>query len=191
MSEIAAYYDEDYIRGKAPITKREIRILTIAMLGISPEDTVADIGAGTGGLTMEAAHAAYNGKVYAVEHKEAAQELIKANAEKFGADNVILVRGKAPEVLTELPDTFDRIIVGGTGGSMEGIFDWCFKVLPKGGRLAANFIALENAARAKEYLDKIFDHTELIQAGISRGDKVAGITMLKALNPIFILTAEK
>ena len=59
MSEIRAYRDEDYIRGKAPITKREVRVLTIALLGIDPDDTVVDIGAGTGGLTMEAAHAAY------------------------------------------------------------------------------------------------------------------------------------
>ena len=56
MSEIAAYSDEAYIRGQAPITKREIRVLTIALLGIDPSDVVVDIGAGTGGLTMEAAH---------------------------------------------------------------------------------------------------------------------------------------
>ena len=55
MSEIAAYKDEAYVRGKAPITKREIRILTIALLGVGPQDVVVDIGAGTGGLTREAA----------------------------------------------------------------------------------------------------------------------------------------
>ncbi|URN84853.1 hypothetical protein [Acetobacterium wieringae] len=52
MSKIAGYKDEAYIRGKAPMTKREIRILTISLLGIESGDVVVDIGAGTGGLTM-------------------------------------------------------------------------------------------------------------------------------------------
>ena len=54
------------------MTKREVRILTISLLGIQEKDIVVDIGAGTGGLTMEAAYAANEGRVYAVEAKDAA-----------------------------------------------------------------------------------------------------------------------
>lgn len=191
MSEIAAYRDTDYIRGKAPITKREIRILTISLLGIEPGDTVVDIGAGTGGLTMEAAHAAYKGQVWAVEGSEVAQELVTRNAEAFDAQNVTLVPGYAPEALDAVPQAVDKVILGGTGGAMTEILGWCAAHLRDGGRLVANFITLENAVTAKTWLDGHFDQVEMIQVGVSRGEKIGGLTMMKALNPIFILTAEK
>lgn len=191
MSEIAAYKDEMYKRGKAPMTKREVRILSAAFLAIAPADVVVDIGAGTGGFTMEAAHAASHGKVYAVEAKPEARQLIQENARNFGADNVTLVPGKAPEALVRITGPVDRIFVGGTGGKMAAIFDWCHGHLKKDGRLVANFVTLENAARAKSLLDQSFAAVELIQVGITRGENLAGMTMLKAQNPIFILTAEK
>lgn len=192
MSEIAAYQDEAYIRGKVPMTKREIRILTIALLGIAPDDVVVDIGAGTGGLTMEAAHAAYNGRVYAVERKEAAQALIRENAEKFHADNVRVVGGAAPAALTQIDEpAIDKIIIGGSGGEMASIFTWCEAHLRTHGRIVTNFITLENAVQAKTWLDDHFDHVEVVQVGVSRGETIGGLTMMKAQNPIFIITAEK
>jgi cobalt-precorrin-6B (C15)-methyltransferase len=191
MSEIAAYHDTDYIRGKAPITKREIRILTIALLGIEPGDVVVDIGAGTGGLTMEAAHAAYKGQVWAVEGSEVAQELVTRNAEAFDAQNVTLAAGYAPEALDAVPQTVDKVILGGTGGAMTEILEWCAAHLKDGGRLVANFITLENAVTAKTWLDGHFGQVEMIQVGVSRGEKIGGLTMMKAQNPIFILTAAK
>lgn len=143
MSRVAGYKDEDYIRGKAPMTKREVRILTISLLGIQEKDIVVDIGAGTGGLTMEAAYAANEGRVYAVEAKDAALELEKQNIEKFGADNVTIISGKAPAVLEEIKEKVDKVIIGGTGGQLEEIFVWCKEHLNPGGRLVANFVTME------------------------------------------------
>lgn len=191
MSKIAAYRDEAYIRGKAPMTKREVRILTIALLGIEEGDTVVDIGAGTGGLTMEAAYAAQTGKVYAVEAKAEAIELERQNIEKFQADNVSIIEGKAPEALDKIREPVDKIILGGTGGAMADIISWCYRQMKKGGRLAANFVTLENAAQAVSLMREQFKNVEMIQVGISRGENIGKLTMLKAGNPIFILTGEK
>lgn len=191
MSKVAGYKDEDYIRGKAPMTKREVRILTISLLGIEEEDTVVDIGAGTGGLTMEAAYAASKGKVYAIEAKETALELEKQNIEKFGADNVTIIAGKAPEVLSEIKGGIDKVIIGGTGGQLEKIFIWCKENLNPGGRLVANFVTMENASLATTLMHKYFKEVEMIQVGVSRGEFIANMTMLKASNPIFIITGNQ
>lgn len=170
------------------MTKREVRILTISLLGIKEEDVVVDIGAGTGGLTMEAAYAAVNGKVYAVEAKEAAIELEKQNIEKFGANNVTIITGKAPEVLSQIKGGVDKVIIGGTGGQLEQIFIWCKENLNPGGRLVANFVTMENASHATTLMRKYFVDAEMIQVGVSRGEFIGNMTMLKASNPIFIIT---
>lgn len=190
MSKIAGYKDEAYIRGKAPMTKREIRILTISLLGIEPGDVVVDIGAGTGGLTMEAAYAAAPGRVYAVEAKETALELVQQNKEHFQADNVVIIPGKAPAALDQITELVDRVIIGGSGGNMEDLFEWCRNNIRPGGRVVANFVTLENAAQATTLMNRYFDNVELIQVGISRGEGIGGLTMLKAANPIFIITGD-
>lgn len=190
MSKIAGYKDEAYIRGKAPMTKREIRILTISLLGIEPGDVVVDIGAGTGGLTMEAAYAAAPGRVYAVEAKETALELVQQNKEHFQADNVVIIPGKAPAALDKITEPVDRVIIGGSGGNMEDLFEWCRNNIRPGGRVVANFVTLENAAQATTLMNRYFDNVELIQVGISRGEGIGGLTMLKAANPIFIITGD-
>ena len=43
--------DAEFIRGKVPMTKEEIRILTLAKARIGRGDMVADIGAGTGSIS--------------------------------------------------------------------------------------------------------------------------------------------
>ncbi|WKY47446.1 precorrin-6Y C5,15-methyltransferase (decarboxylating) subunit CbiT [Eubacteriaceae bacterium ES3] len=190
MSKIAGYKDEEYIRGKAPMTKREIRILTISLLGIEETNTVVDIGAGTGGLTMEAAYAAGQGKVYAVEAKESALELIKKNQEKFAAGHVEIIAGKAPAVLGQITEPVDRVIIGGSGGNLGELLDWCLENVRANGRVIANFVTLENAAQAVSLMNKKFKNVEMIQVGISRGEGIGGLTMLKAANPIFIITGD-
>lgn len=62
--------DAAFIRGKVPMTKQEIRILTLVKAQIGPRDIVCDIGAGTGSLSIEAARLAPEGHVYAIERKK-------------------------------------------------------------------------------------------------------------------------
>ena len=88
MKRIIGIPDEDFIRGKVPMTKREIRILTIANAQLEEDSVVCDVGAGTGSLSIESALQAPLGRVYAIERKPEALELIKRNAEKFGVDNL-------------------------------------------------------------------------------------------------------
>ncbi|MGC4431677.1 cobalt-precorrin-6Y C(15)-methyltransferase, partial [Streptococcus suis] len=86
-------------------------------------------------------------EVVAVEQNPDALALTRQNIEKFQCQNITLHEGKAP---IELQGSFDAIFVGGTGGNMLEIFDWCQKLLLPGGRLVLNFILLENALEAAQ-----------------------------------------
>ena len=66
--------DEEFIRGNIPMTKFEVRTLTIALLAIEKGDIFLDIGAGTGSVSVEAA--LHGAEVTSVELKMEGLELI-------------------------------------------------------------------------------------------------------------------
>ena len=82
--------DNDFIRGKAPMTKEDIRWLSACYLGIDDNDIVYDVGAGTGSCAVEFAGHAKDGLVYAVEKEDEAFELININKKNLKRHNVIV-----------------------------------------------------------------------------------------------------
>ena len=68
--------DEVFLRGKTPMTKQEVRAAVLAKLAVRPNDTLWDVGAGTGSVSVEMALAAPEGRVYAAECDADACELI-------------------------------------------------------------------------------------------------------------------
>ena len=87
--------DESFIRSEVPMTKQEVRAAALAKLAVMPTDTLWDVGAGTGSVSVELALAAPKGRVYAVECEPDACELIRKNRAKFHACNLILIEGRA------------------------------------------------------------------------------------------------
>ena len=69
--------DDAFVRGNVPMTKEEIRILTLVKAQIAPDAVVYDVGAGTGSLSVEAARLAPQGHVYAIEKNPEGITLIK------------------------------------------------------------------------------------------------------------------
>lgn len=59
--------DESFIRGNVPMTKSEVRSISLSKLQLEPHDIVYDIGAGTGSVAVEIALQIPHGCVYAVE----------------------------------------------------------------------------------------------------------------------------
>jgi len=80
--------DEEFIRGKAPMTKEEVRTVSLSKLRLTADSVCYDVGAGTGSLSIEMALRAHQGQVWAIEKKEDAVELIHRNKVKFAADNL-------------------------------------------------------------------------------------------------------
>ncbi|MDP4158835.1 MAG: precorrin-6y C5,15-methyltransferase (decarboxylating) subunit CbiE, partial [Bacillota bacterium] len=141
--------DAEFLRGKVPMTKAEIRIQVLAKAQIASSDHVVDIGAGTGSISIEAAGLASEGVVYAIEHKLEAQELIRANQQKFGVPNLRLIAGAAPDVFGELPPV-NVCIIGGSSGRLSEILNNV--PLVEGGRIVITAVTLETMSRGLQLL---------------------------------------
>lgn len=184
--------DEAFIRGKVPMTKQEIRILTLVKAQIEADAIIYDIGAGTGSLSIEAARLAPAGHVYAIERKKEAVALIEANGEHFGLRNLSVIEAEAPEGIEALPAA-DVILIGGSGGHLEAILDCAAAKLRRGGRLVLNCITVQTLAEALSYLHAHADlyRYEAIQVQVSRLRRVGPYDMAEAQNPIYIITCTK
>ena len=183
--------DKDFIRGKVPMTKEEIRAVSIAKMEISDEDVCIDIGGGTGSVSIEMARFAKNGHVYTIEQKEEAVDLIKQNMEKFEIKNMTVISGKAPE---DLPQgiTFDKVFIGGSGGNLSEIINYSYENLKEGGMIALNFIVLENTFEALECLKKSkFEDIDISQIIVAKNRKVKDFNMMMSENPIYVISARK
>lgn len=185
--------DAEFIRGKVPMTKQEIRILTIAKAGIKQGDMVLDVGAGTGSLTCEAAMQAAGGggMVYAIERNPEGIGLIAANAEKFGLDNVHIIHAEAPAGMDELP-RLDAVLIGGSGKRLEPILDRAGELLKTGGRIILNCITVQTLMQCLNYMraSELYKY-ETVQVQVNRWEQVGSYDMAKAANPIFIVACEK
>ena len=183
--------DEKFIRGGVPMTKEEIRILTLAKAKIGSKDFVVDVGAGTGSLSIEAAKLANKGYVFAIEKNSNAVELISQNAEKFEIDNIVIINSEAPEGLKNV-SRIDVAIVGGSGGRLEEILNIIDTKIKVGGRIVLNFITVQSLSKCLEWFKNHVDYKyEAIQVQINRLEIVAGLDMYRSQNPVHIVTAEK
>ena len=178
--------DEEFIRGKVPMTKSEVRAVCLSKLSLSPKDIAYDIGCGTGSVTIEMAFSAYDGKVYAFDKNEEAISLLEQNCQKFHLDNVEAVCGLAPECLKGLPVP-DVAFIGGSSGNMDEIVNYLYGINNEM-RFVITAISLENAMAALDSLKSVGVEGDIVQVAVSKGKKIADLHMLMAQNPIFIIS---
>lgn len=184
--------DEEFIRDKVPMTKEEIRILTMCKAKIRPDDIIWDIGAGTGSLSIEAALLAPQGKVYAIEKKDLAVNLLHQNIAKFKLENnVEVIATEAPKGLDDLPSC-DVVFIGGSGKHMFEILDLIDTKLKTGGRIIVNAVTIQTIAQITEYMTKKENYTyEAIQVQVNRLRKIGSYDMFNAQNPVYIVACKK
>ncbi len=176
--------DEEFIRGDIPMTKFNIRVLTLGYLAIKDGDRLLDIGAGTGSISIEAT--LHGAKVWAIEREVEGISLIKENMKKFKTD-INIIHGHAPDNLPN--EIFNKCFIGGSGGNLEGIFAYLDRNLDRNGVVCGNFITLKNLNQFMELLDKFgykSKEVQLIQT--STMDKLG---LMKSENPIFIVRGVK
>lgn len=179
--------DEEFVRGKVPMTKSEIRAISMSKLYLENNSILYDIGAGTGSITVEAARLCKKGRVYSIEEKSEAIELIHANVGKFGLDNVTICHGSAPDSMVSL-ETPDRAFIGGSRGNLHSIVKTLLNK-NKNIRIVINAITLETLMEALDIFKMYtFEDVEIVQASISKTKDIANYHMLMGQNPVFIIS---
>ncbi|MBW7474347.1 precorrin-6y C5,15-methyltransferase (decarboxylating) subunit CbiE [Paenibacillus oenotherae] len=184
--------DEEFSQRKPDkglITKREIRVLTLAQLGLHSHSIVWDIGTCTGSIAIEAGRIAKYGEVYAVEKNEEDLENCRMNSAKFRVD-ITTLHAKAPNGLDAFPDP-DAVFIGGSGGELKELLRLCGQRLRPGGRIVLNAITLENLTEAMGTLKEIGYEASVSMTQISRSKPILAMTRLEGLNPVFIVTASR
>jgi precorrin-6x reductase len=179
--------DDKFIRGEVPMTKNEVRTVSIAKLQLTKNAVFYDVGAGTGSVSVECALIATYGKIFAIEKNPLAIGLIKENMKKHGASNIEIIEGNAPFVMENLP-TPTHVFIGGSSGNLKEIIELVIRKNPKV-RVVINAIALETIANIMEIL-RYFEikDSEIIQLGISRGRLLGKYHLMTAQNPVFIIS---
>ena len=187
LSAVHGIRDEEFLRGKAPMTKEEVRTVSLSKLCLGEDSVCYDVGAGTGSVSIEMALRAWNGEVYAIEKKEDALGLLKENRQKFAVDNLKIIPGTAPEAMMELPVP-THAFIGGSSGNMNEIVKLLLEKNPEV-RIVINCITLETVTEAMNAIrDFNLTDVDIVQLGAARSKTVGRYHMMMGENPIYIIS---
>ena len=179
--------DDLFLRGKVPMTKSEVRSISLSKLRLHKDAVVWDVGAGTGSVSIEAASLAKDGVVYAIEKKDEAIDLLEQNKRKFGTDNLEIIKGLAPEALEGLPVP-THAFIGGSSGNLKEILEVLLEQNPRV-RVVINAIALETVAEAMQCLKSMaFTDVDIAQVSVAKGKKLDSYEMMMGQNPVYIFS---
>ena len=167
----------------------EIRAVCLSKLALREDSVVWDVGAGTGSVTVEAAMAARRGRVYAVERKDAAFDILRENLRRFHTDNVTPVSGTAPDACADLPAP-THAFLGGTTGHMKEIIALLLEKNPRV-RIVATAVTLESVAELTECVKAFpFRETEAVSLTAARSRKAGAYHLMTGQNPVYIFTMQ-
>ena len=177
--------DSEFIRDKVPMTKEEVREVSICKLRLTDKALVYDIGSGTGSIAMEMAGLSPDLKVYAIERKPEAVALIKKNKEKFKLDNIEVIEAEAPEGLDELPKP-THVFIGGSGGNLNEILNILYS-MNDSMRIVITAVSLETIAQIKEILSAYpIANEDIVELQVNRSKVIGKYHMMQAENPVWI-----
>lgn len=182
--------DGQFIRDKVPMTKEEIREVSICKLRLRDGAVVYDIGSGTGSVAIEIAGISDDLQVYALEQNYEAVSLIEKNKKKFDLQNVTVVKSEAPKGLAGLPMA-THAFIGGSGGRLKEILMSLLEINPRM-RVVVNAVSIETICEIREILsmDYRIKEEEVVQLQVSRIRKAGSHHLMQSENPVWIFAFE-
>lgn len=194
------------------MTKREIRLLILGELAPLQGQTLWDIGAGTGSVSIELTRLCPTAQLYAIEKTAIGTALIHQNAQRLAHSPIQVIQGQAPAALIDLPKP-DRVFIGGSSGQLVAILDFLhnrmtassenallnprFMPVSANIRQASRRIVL--ALATLEHLSQVTQwiaqpaiaaqwHAQFTQINIARSLPVGPLTRFLPLTPITLVT---
>lgn len=179
--------EDAFIRGKTPMTKEEVREVSVCKLRLTENAVLYDIGSGTGSVAVECAGISDRIQVYALEYKPEALSLIRQNQERFARGNITVVEAKAPEGWENLPVP-THAFIGGSSGNLREILEELYRKNPTM-RVVANAITLETLVQLQQAVRELdVCDVEFVQLSVSRDKKAGNYHLMQAENPVYIVS---
>ncbi len=181
--------EKAFIRDNVPMTKEEIREISICKLHLWENAVVYDIGSGTGSVAVEIAGLSDTIQVYAIERKSDAISLIEKNKEQFGLENIAVIPADAPEGLVDLPMA-THAFIGGSGGKLKEIIAALRQINPTM-RVVINAISIETICEIKDILFNLkkidsIKEEEMVQIQVTKANKMGSYHLMQSENPVWI-----
>jgi cobalt-precorrin-6B (C15)-methyltransferase len=166
-------------------TQPEIVAIVLSKLEIKPDDLVADIGCGTGTVTVALAKQAQS--VFAIDARDEAICCTKEHCLHENCCNVKVMQGDARTIIPTL-ERIDRAFCGGSKG-----IDEIITLLGARGalRIVVNAVLLETVVAAMQAMKDNAMSCDVTHLQISRSTELVGRTMLVPINPVYIITGSR
>ncbi|MEI6292322.1 MAG: methyltransferase domain-containing protein [Methanomicrobiales archaeon] len=162
-------------------TKDEVMAISLFKLGLLEGDIFADIGCGTGKISLAVSHRA--SEIYAIDRRKEAIELSRRKAERSGAENIRFFHGDAVDFLPTI-DQLDCAFIGGSGN-----LDRVLRILHTLGTrsIVVNAVKVETLHMAITTMEQLGIFKEAVHVQVSRSFPLAGGTMFKPIDPVYII----
>jgi len=192
LPEFPGIKDEHFETGKlgskGMISKREVRLAVLSLLQLSKDDLLWDIGAGCGGVAVELAYWQPKATVYAIEHNQQRFDCLVKNCHKFGViSNLNTIYGRAPEVLSELPNA-NKVFIGGSDGELPSLLCMLWETLPEGGQIVISAVMESTKSQLLAFYAQRTDRddclSETLQIAINKGSTLAGQLVYRPALPV-------
>ncbi|AGF79781.1 precorrin-6y C5,15-methyltransferase (decarboxylating), CbiE & CbiT subunit [Desulfocapsa sulfexigens DSM 10523] len=180
--------EKEISHSRGLLTKNEVRAAVIHALRLPRDGVLWDVGAGSGSVGLEVARLFPEVDVFSIEREEEQWKNIEDNIKKFRVLNMRLIKGDAPGSLKNLPSP-DRVFIGGSGGNLQSILEYCVGQLLPGGIVVVNAVIAKTAALAPEILYTLGLDVEIKEIAVQRFNYPQ--VEAQRFNPIKIIVGSK
>jgi cobalt-precorrin-6B (C15)-methyltransferase len=162
-------------------TQDEVMAISLFKLDLKEGDVIADIGCGTGKVSIEASRTC--DRVYAIDVRDEAITATNYNVAENSADKVKVVKGNAKEVLPGL----GRLNGAFIGGSQD--LDETIRILSQQvtGRIVVNAVLFRTLQQAMSTMQDLGIFEEVIQVSVSRSYPLSGSFIFRPIDPVYII----